>query len=738
MEEVVVSEIERGGTGLPTFHHRRIRFEVQVPSEKKGREEERSGRRTEGRRHSHSKEPSFLREARKKRRVEELEKELRLLKESDKKEQVKLPTKFTSSNLTVYNGKSDSVGHLSHYRQAMAFYNTNDALMCRVFPFSLVEVGLRWFDRLEHGSIHSWSEMSKAFTVYNDIDACDEDITVKTFRFGLHQGSRLRQSLTKRPAASMADLMSRLEQHIRVEDDSKSSARTTEVALAMDKKATRPESSQARKARSSTNLPKTDMCLAVYTMFKEPIYRILPYIKDKPYFVWPPKMGGDPATRESKPYCAYHWERGHLTEQCRAYKSHLKHLVKNGHLKQYVDELKSPHQHTEEPRTTVKASAPVGIIEVIHYGTTGDDQRGEMRKAAHLQEIFQIGDSARMAPRPLKKESVEQIVFTDQDLERTMATSNGRSALYTPPKAEVPNTTGRNGDRGGPASSKIVPSGRVPVAEGGAQKHFLIGDSFSEEHKLQLLALLKEYQDVFAWTPYEAPGVDSEFAYHELNVSPKYKPVVQKARRTAPQQPALEDRSDLRSFVSIVVVQHCFYEEEKWKMESLRRFHRSEQSLSKKSFPAPKDRSTSRFHGQPRKNEFLGRLSRVMPFGLKNVGGTYQRMVIKMFSELLGKTVEVYIDDMVVKSIKSSNHVQDLRQVLDILKRHNLKLNAAKCAFGVGSGMAAALNLFISKSAERCRPFFDLIKKRKSFAWSEESNQAFERLKKYLSALLQL
>jgi hypothetical protein len=56
------------------------------------------------------------------------------------------------------------VGHLSQYKQAMALYSTNDALMCRMFPSSLGEVGLRWFDRLEHGSIRSWKEMSKAFT----------------------------------------------------------------------------------------------------------------------------------------------------------------------------------------------------------------------------------------------------------------------------------------------------------------------------------------------------------------------------------------------------------------------------------------------------------------------------------------------------------------------------------------------------------------------------------------------
>ena len=56
-----------------------------------------------------------------------------------------------------------------------------------------------------------------------------------------------------------------------------------------------------------------------------------------------------------------------------------------------------------------------------------------------------------------------------------------------------------------------------------------------------------------------------------------------------------------------------------------------------------------------------------------------------MFSELLGKTFEVYIDDMVVKSVKGTDHLEDLKHVFSILKRHNLKLNASKCAFGVGS-----------------------------------------------------
>ena len=75
-----------------------------------------------------------------------------------------------------------------------------------------------------------------------------------------------------------------------------------------------------------------------------------------------------------------------------------------------------------------------------------------------------------------------------------------------------------------------------------------------------------------------------------------------------------------------------------------------------------------------------------MPFGLKNAGATYQRLVTKMFQDHLGKTIEVYIDDMVVKSKLAQDHLEDLRKVFDILRRYQLKSNATKCAFGVGSG----------------------------------------------------
>ena len=75
-----------------------------------------------------------------------------------------------------------------------------------------------------------------------------------------------------------------------------------------------------------------------------------------------------------------------------------------------------------------------------------------------------------------------------------------------------------------------------------------------------------------------------------------------------------------------------------------------------------------------------------MPFGLKNAGSTYQRMMTKMFEPQLGKNVEVYIDDKVVKSKLVFEHVTDLTSIFEILKEHKLRLNASKCSFRVSSG----------------------------------------------------
>ena len=139
-----------------------------------------------------------------------------------------------------------------------------------------------------------------------------------------------------------------------------------------------------------------------------------------------------------------------------------------------------------------------------------------------------------------------------------------------------------------------------------------------------------------------------------------------------------------------------------------------------------------------------------MPFGLKNAGATYQRLVNKMFHKQIGASMEVYIDDMLVKSTTDELHIAHLVEAFLILKEYNMKLNPAKCAFGILAGTflgfivnnrgieanpdkikvvldmpspssikevqrltgrIVALSRFVSRASDKCQPFFRILKK---------------------------
>ena len=141
-----------------------------------------------------------------------------------------------------------------------------------------------------------------------------------------------------------------------------------------------------------------------------------------------------------------------------------------------------------------------------------------------------------------------------------------------------------------------------------------------------------------------------------------------------------------------------------------------------------------------------------------------------MFKKQIGRNVEVYVDDMLVKSREEEDHLDDLIETFNTLRQYNMKLNPSKYAFGVSSrkflgfivsqrgieanpekvkailemssprttkevqsltGRVAALNRFVSKATDKCFPFFKTLKK--AFAWTEECETAFQELKHYLS-----
>ena len=153
---------------------------------------------------------------------------------------------------------------------------------------------------------------------------------------------------------------------------------------------------------------------------------------------------------------------------------------------------------------------------------------------------------------------------------------------------------------------------------------------------------------------------------------------------------------------------------------------------------------------------------KVMSFGLKNAGATYQRLVNRMFNKQIGRNMEVYVNDMLVKSIEELAHLDDLKETFTSLKQYQMKLNPSKCVFGIASGkflgfmvsqrgieanpenvqaiinMAsprtvkkvqkltgriATLNRFVSRATDKCLPFFKTLKQ--AFAWTDECEEAF-------------
>jgi hypothetical protein len=161
-----------------------------------------------------------------------------------------------------------------------------------------------------------------------------------------------------------------------------------------------------------------------------------------------------------------------------------------------------------------------------------------------------------------------------------------------------------------------------------------------------------------------------------------------------------------------------------------------------------------------------------MPFGLQNVSATYQRCMQHVFGDHIGRTVEAYIDDIIVKTRKADDLVNDLRVEFDYLRANRMKLNPEKCVFGVPRGMLlgyivsqrgiepnpekvaaiewmgpiqdlkgvqnvlgclATLSRFISQLGEKGLPLYRLLKKHERFSWTVEAQEALDKLKEMLT-----
>nr|XP_021851941.1 uncharacterized protein LOC110791498 [Spinacia oleracea] len=297
-----------------------------------------------------------------------------------------------------------------------------------------------------------------------------------------------------------------------------------------------------------------------------------------------------------------------------------------------------------------------------------------------------------------------------------------------------------------------------------------VGVSPDDQLRAHLVTLLREFQDIFSFAVEEMPGIDPSIAVHKLNVDESLKHVRQKKRNhgEARNKVAAEEVQKLLEAGFIRPSQYPDWVEnvvlvpkpnKSWRM--CVDYTDLNKACPKDSFPLPKiDRlvdstaghalmsfmdAYSGFHQIPlwpddqEKTSFVNEQGlycyKVMPFGLKNAPATFQRLVNTVFSCQLGRNIEAYIDDMIVKSKQREEHLADLRETFETLRKYQMRLNPKKCVFGVTTGKF--LGFLIDERGIEANP--DKVQAKKSkFEWTEAAETAFVRLKEHLHTLPRL
>ncbi|GJX19978.1 reverse transcriptase domain-containing protein [Tanacetum coccineum] len=515
--------------------------------------------------------------------------------------------------------------------------------------------------------------------------------------------------------------------------------------------------------------------------------------------------------RSNNKFCDIHNDKGHSTDECMQLKKQIEELVRAGKLSHLIKEIKHGRDQPKVEKKEVPAkdkSMAIYMIQPRHRMTrqkvtqsfervseitfpsltTSSGTEGplviEAEIGGHMIHRMYVDGGSSM------KGQLRLLVTIGDADHSTRAWMNFmifpddggivtiRSTILIPAEcatvvtsSEIPKEAGVRHE-----NFKIAPHPNYPDQE------VAIEGTLFAKGRTELCSLLKVNLDIFAWQPSDMTGVSRSIAEHRLNIREGYSPVRQKKRGQAPELLVKKhdgswwmcvDFTDLNKACS-----QDFYpiSEIDWKVESLcgypfkcfldayKGYHQIQMAES--------DEEKMAFHTSQGVYCYTK-----MPFGLKNAGATYQRLVDKAFDSQVGRNIEVYVDDLVIKSQTEAEMLRDIDETFRTLRKINMKLNPKKCTFGAVEGMflgymispegikpcpdkteavlqlpsprtikevqslngkLASLNRFLSKSAERSLPLFKTLKKcikKSDFHWTPEAEQAFKQLKQHLSEL---
>ncbi|KAL0320008.1 UNVERIFIED_CONTAM: hypothetical protein Sradi_5262300, partial [Sesamum radiatum] len=182
-----------------------------------------------------------------------------------------------------------------------------------------------------------------------------------------------------------------------------------------------------------------------------------------------------------------------------------------------------------------------------------------------------------------------------------------------------------------------------------------IRSKMKEDIRDQVVDYLRKNKDIFVWIPQDLEGIDPGVITHHLNLDFTIKPVKQKKRHFGPEKDNI-----IQEEVNKLLIDQLVDSTSGCKllsmMDALQEYHQIMLALED--------------HKRVSFITLVGTFCFVtMPFGLKNAGATYQRLVDKIFRSQLGRNIEVYVDDMLVKSKEAHQHVEDLEEMFVVLRK---------------------------------------------------------------------